>query len=35
MKKLYPDVYTISGTSADWDLFRKGVFERIEKLMKK
>ena len=34
MKKLYPDVYTVSGMSSDWDAFRRGLFERIEKLMK-
>lgn len=35
MKKLYPDVYTITGTSADWDSFRSGVLLRIAKLLKK
>ena len=34
MEKLYPDVYTVSGTSSDWDSFRKGIFMRISKLSK-
>lgn len=35
LQKLVPDIYTVSGSTAEFDAFRKGVFSRIAKLLKK